>query len=265
MHHECAPHSHPDEQQTCSADYGVAVTTTTLTTHQRALRSTVAMKTVMALTGLVLVAFLLAHMVGNLKLLINDNGEEFNAYSHLLRRLFYPALPRMSFLWAFRIFLLICMVLHMWSAFKLSGRRRRNVGGQRYSVKRRMESSFAARTMIIGGMVLLVGLVFHLLQFTAQVVKINYGGASQLDPYSRVVHAFNEWWVVLLYLIFMLAVCTHISHGFYSAFTTLGANTSVKARKVLKGLSHLVSLLLLIGFMTPPVLVLCGVIGKGVM
>ena len=86
------------------------------------------MKATMAITGLILVAFLLAHMAGNLKLLINDNGEEFNAYSHLLRRLFYPAFPPMSFLWLFRIFLIAAVVLHMWSAFKLAGRRSRNVG-----------------------------------------------------------------------------------------------------------------------------------------
>lgn len=216
----------------------------------------------MAITGLILVAFLLAHMAGNLKLLINDNGEEFNAYSHLLRRLFYPAFPPMSFLWLFRIFLIAAVVLHMWSAFKLAGRRSRNVGGQRYSIKKRMESSFAARTMIYGGTLLLLLLIFHLLQFTAQIVKINYGGAAELDPYHRVVAAFDQWWVVLIYLVFMLSVCLHISHGFYSAFTTLGANTSVQARKVLKGLSHFVAGLLFLGFMIPPVLILFGVIGK---
>lgn len=226
------------------------------------MRSTVAMKAVMAITGLVLVAFLLAHMFGNTKLLINDHGEEFNAYSHMLRRIFYPALPVKSFLWAFRTFLIICTVLHMWSAFKLSGRRRRAVGGQRYSVQQRMESSFAARTMIYGGSLMLLLLIFHLLEFTAQVVKINYGGAAQLDPYSRVTHAFSEWWVVLIYLVFMLSVCLHISHGFFSAFTTLGGATTVKSRRVLKALSHLVAGLLLVGFMVPPVLILFGVIGK---
>ena len=73
---------------------------------------------------------------------------------------------------------------------------------------------------------------------------------------------FGEWWVVLAYLIFMVAVCLHVYHGCASAFTTLGANVSAGARKLLKTLSAIIAILLFIGFMTPPVMILTGVIAQ---
>lgn len=217
----------------------------------------------MAVTGLILILFLLAHMFGNLKLLFNDGGAEFNEYSHLLRRLFYPALPPMLFLWCFRILLLLSVILHMWSAYKLTVRRYSNVGGGRYATKKNLEKSYAARTMIWGGIIIVLFVILHLLQFTAQVIRVNYpGGATSILPYDRAIDAFKIWWVVVAYLIAMLAVCLHVSHGFYSAFTTLGANTSIKARSVLRGLSWLVAAVIFIGFMIPPVLILSGVIPR---
>lgn len=236
---------------------------TTLTTHQRAAKSTVVTKFIMAITGLILIGFLLAHMFGNLKLLLPDNGVEFNEYSHWLRELGYPALPHSLFLWIFRITLLAAVVLHLWSAFKLKARNDASRGaGKRYVDKKSMESSYAARTMIWGGIIIVLFVIMHLLQFTAQVLKFGYAdGVKTLAPYDRVIAGFGEWWVVLIYAIAMIAVCMHISHGFYSAFATLGANTSLSARKTLKGLSLLVAVLLFLGFMIPPVLILIGVIG----
>lgn len=217
----------------------------------------------MAVTGLCLIAFLLMHMFGNTKLLLPDNGAEFNEYSHYLRHFLYPVFPAFMFLWCFRIFLIICIVLHMWSAAQLAGRKRRSIGGARYANKKNMESSFAARTMIWSGIILVLGLVLHLLQYTAQVLRIGYpAGVTNLMPFDRVVNAFHVWWVVLAYLVFMVAVCTHVFHGCASAFITLGANTSMRARRNLKVLSAIISVLLFLGFMTPPVLILLKVVGQ---
>lgn len=217
----------------------------------------------MAVTGLVMIGYLLMHMFGNTKLLLPDNGAEFNEYAHYLRRFLYPIVPPMWFLWAFRIFLLASIGLHMWSAAQLTGRKHRNVGGARYANKKNVESSFAARTMLWSGIILLLGLVMHLLHFTAQVIRPGYpDGAATLDPFHRVLVGFGEWWVVLAYLIFMVAVCLHVYHGCASAFTTLGANVSAGARKLLKTLSAIIAILLFIGFMTPPVMILTGVIAQ---
>lgn len=216
---------------------------------------------IMAITGLILVGFLLSHMFGNFKMLLPDNGAEFNAYSHWLRTLGYPALPHSVFLWIFRIVLLASVILHLWSAFKLKARNDASRGNQRYVTKRNMEQSYAARTMIWGGIIIVLFVIMHILHFTAQVLKFGYpDGQTSLAPYDRVLAGFGQWWVVLMYAIAMLAVCLHISHGFYSAFATLGANVSVGARKTLRVLSNVIAALLFVGFMLPPVLILIGVI-----
>ena len=124
-----------------------------------------------------------------------------------------------------------------------------------------MEKSYAARTMIWGGIIIVLFLVMHILQYTAQVLRFGYSdGVTDLAPFDRVLAGFGEWWVVLAYAVAMIAVCMHISHGFYSAFVTLGANTSKGSRKVLKALGNIVAGLLFVGFMLPPVLILIGVI-----
>jgi succinate dehydrogenase / fumarate reductase cytochrome b subunit len=62
----------------------------------------------------------------------------------------------------------------------------------------------------------------------------------------------QRWYIFVIYLVFMLAVCFHVRHGFYSAFTTLGANVSSTARGVLNGLAYFVATLVFVGFMLPP-------------
>lgn len=216
----------------------------------------------MAISGLYLVFFLLMHMVGNMKLLMS--AHDFDHYAHFLREFPYPILPKKVFLWIFRGSLLLAAVLHMYSASRLTVRNYKERGGSsraRYVKQRYLEKSFAARTMIWGGIILALGLVFHLLQFTAEVVTVGYpDGKSTIDPSCRVIYGFQEWWVLLVYFIFMAVVCLHIYHGFYSAFTTLGLNVGVVARKVLRTLSAAIAAVLFIGFMAVPVLISTGVI-----
>lgn len=216
----------------------------------------------MAVTGLILVAFLLMHMFGNLKLLIPDNGAEFDAYSESLRTLLYPILPPKFFLTVFRLALALSVVVHLEAAIRLTLRDYDAKGGLgRYVRQRFLEGSFAARTMIWGGIIILVGVVVHLLQFTAQVIKVNYPqGATTLLSHQRVVYGFQAWWLVVAYAIWMLAVCFHVWHGFYSAFCTLGARVGSLSQKVIKFCAWVVAVLLYIGFMLAPVLIFLGVI-----
>ena len=103
-------------------------------------------------------------------------------------------------------------------------------------------------------------LIFHLAQFTvhAALVAGDYGTTYADSAYKMVIGEFSQWWMVLIYAVWMVAVCMHIRHGFWSAFATLGANTSAKARAVLNGCAWAVALLLFIGFMIMPVAVLFG-------
>lgn len=214
----------------------------------------------MAVTGFILVAFLLMHMFGNTKLLIPEVGlKEFDEYSHSLREFLYPILPPKFFLTLFRIALAFSAFLHIESAVRLTFRdydARGTLG--RYFKQRYLAGSFAARTMIWSGVILVLGVVVHLLQFTAQVIHVGYTGS--VAPHMRVVLGFQNWWLVLLYGIWMLTVCIHVWHGFYSAFCTLGARVGAFSEKVIKVCAWIVALLLFFGFMAAPIAILIGLV-----
>ena len=124
-------------------------------------------KVVMAVTGVVLVGFVIAHMVGNLK--IFTGPDEINAYSRFLREVGSPGLAYGELLWIVRAVLLTCVALHITAAFQLSRMSwaARPVG---YSVKRNIETTFSARVMRWGGVLLVVFIIFHLLHLTAGAV-----------------------------------------------------------------------------------------------
>jgi succinate dehydrogenase / fumarate reductase cytochrome b subunit len=110
-----------------------------------------------------------------------------------------------------------------------------------------------------GGVILAGFLVFHLLQFTARIVTTGFA-ANEPSPYVMVVASFSQWWLVLAYALWMVTVCLHVRHGFWSAFTTLGANVSEKSRQILNGLAWFVAALLFVGFMIMPIAVLAGMV-----
>lgn len=209
----------------------------------------------MAITGLFIILFLLFHMAGNLKLFLGV--QEFDSYAEGLRTLLYPILPERFFLWIFRIVLLAAAVLHIWAAITLTMRNYHTGGRTKYVKRRYMEKSFAARTMIWGGIIIVLFLIFHILQFTDQIITIGYSGTLD-SPAQRVVLGFQNWWLVLLYAIAMAAVCLHVWHGFYAAFATLGANIGPGARNVLKTCAWIVAVLLFVGFMVTPIWILFG-------
>ncbi len=234
------------------------VATTTLTPHQRALRSTVAMKVLMAVTGLIMVGFLLMHMYGNLKMFMGP--EAFDHYAEWLKGdILYPIMPQGVFIWVFRLGMVAAIVLHIYSAVVL-WRRAKIANPESYQAKRRLAQTYSARTMRWGGIIVVTGLVFHLLQFTVRATLISPEAAASHSPFVMVIGEFGIWWLVVAYAIWMVAVCMHIRHGVWSALTTLGANTSLKAQRVLNGCAWVVAILLYIGFMIMPVAVLTGVL-----
>ena len=131
---------------------------TSLTTPRTAVRSTVALKALMAVTGLILIGYLLAHMYGNLKVFSGETA--FNDYAHHLRELGEPILPRSGALWIIRVVLLASVFAHMYAAFKLWGRARRARGGvQRYRSPRGktgVQRTYASFTLRWGGVIILL-------------------------------------------------------------------------------------------------------------
>ncbi len=208
----------------------------------------------MAVTGLILVGFLLMHMYGNLKMFLG--AESFDHYAHWLKgEILYPLVPEGSFIWIFRAFLLFCIVAHAWSAWKLTARAHA-ARGSRYQHTTRLQQTYSARTMRWGGVILGGFLVFHLLQFTARLVTPGF--TADAGPYDMVIGSFRLWWVVLAYALWMVTVCMHVRHGVWSALTTLGANTSAHARGVLNAIAWIIAVLLYVGFMVMPVAVFFG-------
>ncbi len=208
----------------------------------------------MAITGLLLIAFLLMHMVGNLKMFLGP--ESFNHYAEWLKgEIFYPIFPAGSFIWLFRAVLVAAIVAHMYSAWVLTVRDRA-ARGSNYVVTKRRAQTYSARTMRWGGVILAGFLVFHLLQFTAQVVTTGFQAGA--TPYDMVIASFSQWWVTLAYAVWVAIVCLHVRHGVWSALTTLGAHTSPKARGFLNGLAWVIAIVLFVGFMIMPLAVQFG-------
>lgn len=212
------------------------------------------LKVVMALTGLVMVGFLLMHMYGNLKAFLG--ADSFNHYAEWLKSdVLYPLVPHGVFIWIFRLVMLGSIVAHMYAAAVLTGRAHAS-RSTKYVTTKRLAQTYASRTMRWGGVIIALGLVFHILQFTAQVATTGFRAGD--SPYDMVVAAFSMWWVTLAYALWLVAVCLHVRHGVWSALTTLGANTSARAKSFLDGLAWVIAIVLYVGFMIMPLAVFFG-------
>ncbi|MEG9226759.1 succinate dehydrogenase cytochrome b subunit [Aeromicrobium sp. Sec7.5] len=228
-----------------------------------ATRSTVALKYLMAVSGLIMIGYLLLHMYGNLKVFAGQ--EAFDEYAEHLRTFGEPILPYEGLLWIVRVVLLAAIIAHIYAVVVLWRRNRAAagvVGARRYHSKQNrtgIQRSYASFTMRWGGIVVLTFIVYHILHLTANVIAP--GGASD-SPYERVVNGFEIWWVVAAYTVAMLAVGFHLWHGIWSALTTLGGNRSAnRIDSRLTGIAVVVTLVIVLGFLLPPWAILLGLEG----
>src|ERR1700756_3141221 len=211
-------------------------------------------KVVMAVTGVVLILFVIAHMLGNLK--IFSGPGEINAYSRFLREVGMPELAYGQLLWVVRIILLACVGFHITAAVQLS-RMSWAARPLAYRVKRNVETTFAARMMRWGGALLVAFVVFHLLHLTAGAVGFRMGQFKDLAVYQNVVAAFAVWPIALFYVVAMGALCLHLYHGIWSMLQTLGWNTA-RNQATLKIFSRAIAIVVFLGFSSVPVSVLAG-------
>jgi succinate dehydrogenase / fumarate reductase cytochrome b subunit len=215
-------------------------------------RTTIAMKLVMAVTGALFVLYVIAHMYGNLK--VFGGQQAFDDYSEHLRSLGEPILPYSGFLWVLRILLILALIVHVYAAFYLWSRAQ-VARTTRYAVKKAAAATLSARFMRWGGVALLLFLVFHLLQFTTNTIRAN---GDYPSPYQRVVAGFQVWWVVLIYVLAMIALGMHLRHGIWSATQTLGWTSSARARRTANTVGILVGIVVVVGFLLPPLCILVG-------
>jgi succinate dehydrogenase / fumarate reductase cytochrome b subunit len=214
--------------------------------------STVGKKAVMAVSGLVMLLYLLAHMLGNLKIFFGP--DDYNGYAHWLRTMGEPALHYEWALWVIRVVLAASVVAHGVCAYQLSRRdlRARPVGYQH----RRARSSYATRTMRWGGVILALFIVWHLLDFTTLTVNRN---AQPGHPYQNVEATFHTWYGDVIYIVAMLALGLHVRHGLWSAAQTLGIGSRTRDR-ALKITANTVAFVLAAGFIAVPVGVMAGIV-----
>lgn len=226
----------------------------------RAARTTIALKLLMAVSGIIFVLFVLLHMYGNLRAFWGETS--YNRYADGLRTIFYPDLPRTGFLWIMRVVLIVSLVAHVASAAAL-WRRAKAARPVQYVVKKHTGAIPASRLMRWGGVTLLLFIIWHLLEFT--IVKVNVGsggqGANITDnPYQLLVHSFNVWWMTVIYLVAMAMLGAHLHHGVWSSMQTLGLTNSARSRRTAKQIAFALAVIIAGGFSIVPFFIAVGVI-----
>jgi succinate dehydrogenase / fumarate reductase cytochrome b subunit len=211
-------------------------------------------KVVMAVTGLVLVGFVVAHMLGNLKIFLG--APTIDAYASFLRTIGEPMFPNSGVLWLARVVLLACVVLHITAAVQLT-RMNWNARPQGYDTKRSIATTYAARTARWSGVILALFIIYHLLHLTGGVVGFEPGAFHHLAVYHNIVAGFSVWYISLFYIVAMACLCLHLDHGIWSMLQTLGWNNA-RTTAALKGLSRSLALLVFAGFISVPVAVMAG-------
>jgi succinate dehydrogenase / fumarate reductase cytochrome b subunit len=207
--------------------------------------SSVGKKIVMGATGLILVAFVVLHMAGNLQFFAGS--ERFNAYSHLLQ------VDIIELTWLLRATLLGCVLLHIVAAYQLTMRNRAARPAD-YAKRQPQVSTYAARTMRWGGVYLLLFIPYHIMHFTTGTLHPAF---VRGQAYGNVVIGFQVMWVALFYLGAMAILSLHLYHGAWASFRTLGlarpSNDPLHRRLALA-----IAIIVPVGFSLLPLSVLLG-------
>ena len=210
--------------------------------------STVGKKIVMAVTGVMMFGFVIAHLLGNLQ--VFEGPAKLNAYGAFLHSIG-------ELLWPMRIILLVAIALHIIATVQLALRnqRARPVG---YSRKQAIHSSYASRTMYWSGPIVLAFIIFHLLHLTAGYI---HPGAAYIegDVYHNVVSGFQVWWVSLSYIVAICLLGLHLRHGLWSMFQSLGT-LQPQHTAVLEKAAIVIALLIVLGYISIPISVLVGLV-----
>lgn len=220
--------------------------------------STLGRKVLMALTGLFLCLYLVVHLAGNLQLLADDNGKSFNWYADFMGS--NPIIQTVSILNFTFIF------LHIIYGITLTLMNRKARPTQYAYSKPNANSNWRARNMMVLGSIILIFIIVHLVYFWGKMKLTHYGlveegvlvksfaqDKEQLDLYLLVKAAFADLWMVILYVVSMVALAFHLSHGFQSAFQTFGLN-HVKYSPFIKKLGLAFSILIPLGFALIPII-----------
>lgn len=213
--------------------------------------STVGKKITMAASGIILIAYVIVHMLGNLK--VYQGAAHFNAYAEGLRTIGEPFFGRGQLLWILRIILLAAVGVHLLAAYQLT-RISRGARRHRYREFDSLAFSYASRTMVWGGIIILAFVIYHLLDLTFGTVNPDF---IPHNVYHNFVASFSRWPVSLAYIAAMIPLGLHLYHGTWSVFQTLGA-AHPRYERLRRPLALAIALGVVLGNISFPISVLAG-------
>ncbi|MGH8915800.1 MAG: succinate dehydrogenase cytochrome b subunit [Acidimicrobiia bacterium] len=225
-------------------------------------RSAVGKKWVMALTGIGIIGFVIAHMVGNWKIFLPDvNGvPDIDIYAHALRELFVPFIPEHVTLWILRTLLIVAFVFHIHAAYSLTLMNHRARPEDYQGPRNYLAANYASRTMRWSGVIFAAFLLFHLADLTWGIAPVAPDTWARGAVYANFVATFSRAPVTIFYVIAMVLLGFHLYHGAWSMFQSLGINHprfNMARRYFAIGLAILV----VVGNSVMPLAVLFGWVG----
>jgi succinate dehydrogenase / fumarate reductase cytochrome b subunit len=216
-------------------------------------RSSIGAKQIMAVTGLGMVLFAIGHMIGHFGMFAGRDA--YNSYAAFLQGLG-------AFLWLLRGGLLLLLVVHVAAAVMLV-RANQAARPQKYAVLRYRRTTFAARTMALTGLVVLAFLVYHILHFTLGWVQPEYfhlpDDQGRADAYTMFVMGFKSTPILISYIVAVVLLCLHLTHGASSWLQSLGWKHP-KYDRVLDKIGPVLAVILIAGYLAPPLAVAFNVI-----
>ena len=209
-------------------------------------QSSIGKKWIVALTGVVLVAFVIGHLIGNLQIFLGQ--EMLNVYAERLQSLG-------DLLWVIRGFMILMIVLHLATTIQLAVENAQ-ARPQKYAVKTSVAATLGSRTMVMTGSIVVSFIVYHLLHFTAMTVhpewRALHDAAGRHDVYSMIILGFNEPLPTFFYMVGVGLLCLHLSHGIQSFLQTLGGRTRNFAEGI-SAASPVIAALIFLGYASIPV------------
>jgi succinate dehydrogenase / fumarate reductase cytochrome b subunit len=189
-------------------------------------RSAVGKKWVMAITGILIIGFVILHMVGNWKIFLPDveGVPDIDVYAHALRELLVPFLPAHVALWILRTGLIVAFLFHIHAAYSLTLMNHRARPDDYQGPRTYLSANYASRTMRWSGVIFLAFLLFHLADLTWGIQPMAPETWARGEVYANFVATFSRAPVTFFYVIAMIALGIHLYHGAWSMFQSLGIN-----------------------------------------
>lgn len=217
-------------------------------------------KYAMAISGIAMMGFVFAHMIGNLKMYFGE--EDLNKYAEFLKKLLYPLAPEGAVLWIFRFGLIAMLMLHLHAAYSLTVMNRSARSVKYQSARDYQVATFASRTMRWTGIIVFLFLVWHLLDLTFGTVNTigTDGEFVREEVYANVVRSFERVPVAIFYIAANIALGIHLFHGAWSLFQSIGWNRP-KFNQWRRAFATAFATVVVVGNVSFPIAVLAGIVG----